>query len=180
MTLKNIYFLFFICLFSCQDDNENMNEIKTVPYVDLNKFMGDWYVIANIPTFLEKNATNAVESYKLNSKGEVETTFSFYKNSPEGEKKTYYPKGFIVDKKSNAVWKMQFLWPFKLTSLIIDLAVDYSYTVIGVPNRKYVWIMSRKPELSEKTYKSILEKLESIGYDLSKIKKLPQFWNDLK
>ena len=113
-------------------------------------------------------------------KGEVETTFSFYKNSPEGEKKTYYPKGFIVDKKSNAVWKMQFLWPFKLTSLIIDLANDYSYTVIGVPNRKYVWIMSRKPELSEKTYKSILENLESIGYDLSKIKKLPQSWNDLK
>ena len=64
-----------------------------------------------------------------------------------------------------------------MTSLIIDLADDYSYTVIGVPNLKYVWIMSRKPELSDETYKSILEKLQNFGFDLSKIKKIVQSWD---
>ena len=174
---KNLILTLFIVFFSCQDESRNMNKLKTVPYVDLEKFMGDWYVIANIPTFLEKNATNAIESYKLNSKGEVETTFSFYKDNPNGEKKEYHPKGFIIDKNSNAEWKMQFLWPFKMTSLIIDLADDYSYTVIGVPNLKYVWIMSRKPELSDETYKSILDKLQNFGFDLSKIKKIVQSWD---
>ncbi|MBT8115776.1 MAG: lipocalin family protein, partial [Arenicella sp.] len=50
--------------------------MKTVDYVDLQRFMGDWYVIANIPTFLEKDAYNAVESYALNESGEIETTFT--------------------------------------------------------------------------------------------------------
>ena len=72
---------------------------------------------------------------------------------------------------------MQFLWPFKMTSLIIDLADDYSHTVIGVPNRKYVWIMARKPTISDDLYKDILNKLKIGGYDVSKIKKLVQSWD---
>ena len=72
---------------------------------------------------------------------------------------------------------MQFLWPFKMTSLIIDLAEDYSYTVIGVPNKKYVWIMSREPYLNDKTYRDILDNLKDIGYNLSKIKIVTQDWD---
>ena len=50
------------------------------------------------------------------------------------------------------------LWPFKLPFLIIDLADDDSYTVIGVPNRKYIWIMARQPELSDNDYNNIIKK----------------------
>ena len=50
-------------------------EMDTVDYVDLDRFMGDWYVIANIPTFLEKGAHNAVETYELNDDGTIDTTF---------------------------------------------------------------------------------------------------------
>ena len=71
--------------------------MKTVDYVDIERFMGDWYVIANIPTFIEKGATNAIESYKLGNKGVIETTFTFYQDSPDGEKKVYRPKGFIYN-----------------------------------------------------------------------------------
>ena len=143
--------------------------MKTVDYVDLERYMGDWYVIANIPTFIEKNATNAVESYKLSSDGIIHTTFSFYKDSPEGEKKIYRPKGFVFNKESNAEWRMQFLWPFKMPFLIIELDEDYSYTVIGYPSKKYVWIMARDPQMEEKRYNLILDNLSKIGYDLSLI-----------
>ena len=88
-------------------------------------------MIANIPTFIEKRATNAVESYRLNEKGQVETTFTFYQDSPNGNKKVYNPVGFIHNTVTNAEWRMQFVWPFKLPFLIIDLASDYSHTVIG-------------------------------------------------
>ena len=161
-------------------DNQNLDkysEMKTVAHVDIERFMGDWYVIANIPTFIEKGATNAIESYKLGNNGTIETTFTFFKDSPSGKKKTYKPTGFIKNKETNAEWKMQFLWPFKMTSLIIDLADDYSHTVIGVPNRKYVWIMARKPTISNDIYKEILNKLKIDGYDVSKIKKLVQSWD---
>ena len=150
--------------------------MKTVPFVDIERFMGDWYVIANIPTFIEKRATNAMESYRLNNKGQIETTFTFYKDTPNGKKKVYNPIGFIYNKETNAEWRMQFIWPFKAHFLIIDLADDYSYTVIGVPSRKYVWVMARKPQLSDDTFLSITKKLVETGYDISKIQKVIQEW----
>ena len=174
---KIIYlFLFFVVLSCKKQNNISLNPLETVPHVDIEKFMGDWYVIANIPTIIEKNAFNAIENYKLNSRGEIETKFSFYKNSPNGNKKVYTPKGYIYNKETNAEWRMEFLWPIKLPFLIIDLAEDYSYTVIGYPNRKYVWIMSRNFELDEVTYGKILNNLELVGYDISKIKHVPQIW----
>ena len=88
----------------------------------------------------------------------------------------YTPKGFIYNTQTNAEWRMQFIWPFKLPFLIIDLADDYSYTVIGVPNRKYVWIMAREPQLSDETFSIITQKLAGIGYDISKIQKILQEW----
>ena len=71
---------------------------------------------------------------------------------------------------------MQFLWPFKMPFLIIDLDKDYSHTVIGYPSKKYVWIMSRNPQFDENIYNKILENLSNIGYDISLIKKVPQVW----
>ena len=84
--------------------------METVANVDIERFMGDWYVIANIPTFIEKGATNAIESYKLGANGRIETTFTFFKDSPNGEKKTYKPTGFIKNKETNAEWRICLLY----------------------------------------------------------------------
>ena len=157
-------------------DYSDAETMTTVSFVDIERFMGDWYVIANIPTFIEKGSTNAIESYRLNKNGEIETKFTFYQNTPNGNKKVYTPKGFIYNRKTNAEWRMQFIWPFKLPFFIIDLADDYSYTVIGVPSRKYVWIMAREPQLTDDTFKAIVQKLKGIGYDISQIQKILQDW----
>ena len=161
------------------DDNEENNfpKMKTVDYVDLERFMGDWYVIANIPTFIEKNATNAIESYSMTDNGKIKTVFTFFHESPTGEKKTYKPTGFIYNKETNAEWRMQFIWPFKMPFYIIDLDKKYSYTVIGIPSRKYVWIMARDSIMPEDVYDKIINNLELIGYNISKIKKVTQKWD---
>jgi len=172
-----LYFLVF--LISCNEPNDGFkkDKMKTVQYVDINKFMGDWYVIANIPTFIEKEATNAIESYSLDEEGNIATTFTFFKKSSPDKIIKYTPKGFIVNKKTNAEWRMQFLWPFKSKFLIIDLDKKYETTVIGHPSRNYVWIMARNPIIEDSKYISIVENLSSIGYDISKIKKVPQKWD---
>ena len=165
-----------LCLNNCDWNSGKMEKLKTVEYVDIERFMGDWYVISNIPTFIEKRATNAVENYRLNNNREIETTFSFYQDSPNGKRKEYNPKGYVYNTETNAEWRMQFIWPFKMPFLIIDLDTNYSYTVIGVPNRKYVWIMSRKSSLDSKTYNMIIDKLKDVGYDVKQIKKVTQEW----
>ena len=153
---------------------QTLKPIHTVEYVDLNRFMGDWYVIANIPTFIEKDAYNAIESYRLDDDGTVATTFRFNKGSLDGPLKEYHPRGFIRDKKSNAVWGMQFIWPFKAEYRIIFLSENYSRTVIGRSKRDYVWIMAREPAIPDEEYNAILAFLQEQGYDIKKLQKVPQ------
>ena len=152
---------------------QTMDPIHTVASVDLNRFMGDWYVIANIPTYIEKDAHNAVESYRLSDDGSIDTTFKFNKGGFDGPLKTYNPRGYIQDKESNAVWGMQFVWPFKAEYRIIFLDENYSKTVIGRTKRDYVWIMSREPVIPAEQYEIILEFLKEQGYDIGKIQKVP-------
>ena len=177
--LHSSFLYLLVTLISCNEPNKDFkkDEMKTVEYVDIDKFMGDWYVIANIPTFIEKEASNAIESYKLDKEGNIATTFTFFKKSSPDKIVKYTPKGFIINKKTNAEWRMQFLWPFKAKFLIIDLDENYETTVIGHPSRNYVWIMARNPIIEDSKYRSIIDNLLLIGYDISKIKKVPQKWN---
>jgi len=150
--------------------------IETVPRVDLERFMGDWYVIANIPTFIEKGAHNAVESYRLGSDGSIQTTFTFRQDGFDGPMKRYQPTGHVVDKDSNAIWGMQFIWPFKSDFRIVYLNDDYTQTVIGRDKRDYVWIMARRPEIPEADYRRIVDVLARQGYDVRQLQKVPQQW----
>lgn len=147
--------------------------METVSHVDLEGFMGDWYVIANIPTFIEKGAHNAVESYALNDDGSIATTFRFNQDAFDGPLKTYHPTGFVRDTSSNALWGMQFIWPFKADYRIVWLEPDNSITVIARAKRDYVWIMARQPEIAADKYEEIIAFIGKLGYDTSKIKKVP-------
>jgi apolipoprotein D and lipocalin family protein len=151
--------------------------IRTATTVNLERFMGDWYVIANIPTFIETNAYNAVESYRLAEDGTVPTTFTFREGGFEGPHKIYHPTGYILDTQSNAVWGMQFIWPFKADYRIVFLDESYSQTVIGRTARDYVWLMARTAEIPDSDYQRFLMLIAEEGYDVSKVRKVPQRWN---
>jgi apolipoprotein D and lipocalin family protein len=151
--------------------------IHTATAVDLERFMGDWYVIANIPTYIETNAYNAMESYRLAGDGTVATTFSFREGGFEGARKTYHPTGYIIDRHSNAVWGMQFIWPIRSDYRIIYVDDAYDQTIIGRIQRDYVWLMARTPQLSEVDYQRFLRLIAEQGYDVSKVRKVPQRWN---
>ncbi len=133
-------------------------------------------MIANIPTFLEKGAHNAVETYELNDDGTIATTFTFRDGSFDGKEKQYNPKGFVRDTGSNALWGMRFIWPIKADYRIVYLDDDYSQTIIGRQKRDFVWIMAREPEISDSDYETLLGIVESLGYDMSKVERVPQKW----
>lgn len=148
--------------------------ITSMDYVDIDRFMGKWYVIANIPTFIEKDAYNPTETYKLNDNGTIATTFQFNKGSFSGPLKTYHPTGFITDSTSNAIWGMRFIWPFKADFRILHVDDNYQYTIIGRIKRDYVWIMARSPQISEEEYNKLLTIVENAGYNMEDIVKAPQ------
>jgi apolipoprotein D and lipocalin family protein len=146
--------------------------ITVVPQVDLPRFMGDWYVIAHIPTFIEKNAYNAVERYDLRPDGTIATTFTFREGGFDGEPKRYTPTGFVRDA-THARWGMQFVWPIKAEFLIAYLDPGYTQTVIARSARDYVWIMARTPTIPEEDFQRHVERLRAWGYDTAKLRRVP-------
>ena len=151
-------------------------EMKTVDHVDIDRFMGPWYVIANIPTFLEKDAHNAVETYTLNDDGTIATHFTFRKGGFDGKVKEYNPKAFITDTETNALWGMRFVWPIKADYRIIYVDEDYTQTVIGRQSRDYVWITAKTPTIPEEDYDRLVDFIATFGYDMSKLQRVPQRW----
>lgn len=172
--MKLLILLVGIALFlvSC-----SKNQHPVVPYVDLPRFMGDWFVQGIIPNFKEKNAQNGIETYKLKEDGSIQVNYVFAdKGNPEKITKLQI-KGKVVDHESKARWKVQLFKPFWFSFLIIDLAPDYRYCVIGVPNRKYVWIMTRATTISAEDWDAIIIKLKLLGYKTEKIVAMPQVWD---
>ena len=150
--------------------------LAAVKRVDLGRFMGDWYVLANIPTFIEKGAHNARESYRLAADGTIDTTFSFRAGGFDGEPRRYTLRGFVLDRDSNAVWGMQFIWPIKADYRIAWLAPDYSVTLIAREKRDHLWIMARTPTITEAEYRALVDFAAVLGYDTTRIRRVPQRW----
>jgi len=148
--------------------------LRTVDQLDLSRFMGDWYVIASIATFIERGAHNAIESYELVSDKRVATTFRFNHGAFDGPLKTYTPTGFVREHPSNAIWGMQFIWPIKADYRVIYINHDYTHTVIGRNKRDFVWVMARTPTIPEAQYGKIVKLIADQGYDTSKLRRVPQ------
>ncbi len=171
---KKLSFFFSLCLLSACSQHE---KLSTVPHVDINKFMGDWYVIAAIPTLFEKGAHNAVESYRLNDNGSIATHFSYNKDALNGPLKVMTPTGYVKADTGNAVWGMQFIWPIKADYRIIYLEENnkgnYTHTIIGRNARDYVWIMSRSPQVDAAVYQNLVGIVKQAGYNVNELKRIP-------
>jgi len=147
--------------------------IQTVDRMDLERFMGAWYVLASIPTPFETAVYNGIETYRLAEDGTVATTFTFNKGGFDGPRKIYRARGFVRDAQAQTVWDMQFVWPFKAEYRVVYLDAGYAQAVIGRTKRDYVWIMAREPDIADADYARILKFLEAQGYDLGKLVKVP-------
>lgn len=155
-----------------------MPTIPPVAQVDLPRFMGEWYVIAHIPTRLERDAYDAVESYELRSDGRVQTTFRYRNKSFNAPIKTMRPIGTVQPGSQNAVWGMQFVWPFKAEYVVVYLSDDYSQTIVGRSARDYAWVMARTPTLADADYARNLQRLSVLGYDVSRVRRVSQSGGD--
>lgn len=148
--------------------------VPRAPEVDVPRFMGDWYVIAQIPTFIERKAFDSVERYALRDDGRIQTTFTYRKGSFDAPVKTMHPVGRVEKEGNGALWGMQFIWPIQAEYVISWLDADYQQTIVARSKRDYVWYMARTPQVSDSDYEAAMQRIASMGYDISKIRKVPQ------
>jgi apolipoprotein D and lipocalin family protein len=156
----------------------NDTPLPTAENVNIDLFMGRWYVHGYTPIIVDKNAHNAIEHYRLDADEKIQTTYQFRDGGFDGEIKTHTPVGWVHEKvASNAEWRMQFIWPFSADYIILHLDADYSETIVAHPSRKYAWIMLRDDTVSDADYDRLLSKLETAGYDTDIMQKLPHNWS---
>lgn len=143
--------------------------VETVPHVELARYVGTWYEIASFPQRFQKGCTGTVATYSIRPDGAIDVLNRCSRDSLAGKVTTAKGRARVVDATTNAKLKVSFFWPFWGDYWIIDLGRDYEFAVVGHPNRKYLWILSRTPSMGADVYRGILERLVAQGYDTSRL-----------
>lgn len=150
----------------------NLPPTQLAGNVDIQRYMGKWYLVGNIPHWVEKGAHNATETYTLAADGTIPTVFTFNKDAPDGPVKTITSTAYTTD--NPAILGVQFIWPIKAEYRIMYLNEDYSQVVVGRNKRDYAWIMARTPKIPDADFEKMKQILADEGYDISKLIKVPQ------
>jgi len=145
--------------------------VEVVPHVELEKYLGKWYEVAHLPAKFQEGCDETTATYTLLKDGSISVLNQSIKN---GKMKQAKGKAKVVDKNSNAKLKVTFFWPFYGDYWIMKLGNDYDYSVVGTPNRKYLWILSRTPQMNGKLYSQLIEYVKSKGFDVNKLIKTLQ------
>ena len=149
--------------------------LQPVARVDLPRYMGDWYVIANIPYFAEKGCVDSIESYALRPDGNIDNWFTCRKKSFSAPMKRKANALAVVDDPSkNSEWHVKFFKVISVKYVILDLDPGYQWAVVGHPSRNYGWVLARSKTLSDGVYQKALKILAAQGYDTNRFEKVPQ------
>jgi apolipoprotein D and lipocalin family protein len=153
---------------------DDKKPLETVDSVDLERYLGLWYEIASYPMFFQKNCTATTATYSLREDGLIKVINSCRKGSLDGKLKEAKGRAKVVDTETNAKLKVSFFGPFWGDYWIIDLDPDYQWAVVGGPKRKYLWILSRTPQMDPALYDEIVSRLPAMGYDPNALNRTQQ------
>ena len=152
----------------CVVHTDNMPPQSTVAQVDLERYMGQWYEIASLPNWFQKGCACTTAEYRLLD-DYVEVKNTCRDGSSQGKVREALGKAWVVDGSSGARLEVSFFWPFKGDYWIIALDPDYQWALVGHPQRKYLWILSRSPKMDAKLVEALLAQARSLGYPVDQI-----------
>lgn len=168
--------LLLLTMVSCATTTERLNlpPLQTVQSVDLPRYLGTWYEIANFPQSFQEGCTATTATYSLRDDGMIEVLNRCRKDSLDGAEDSAQGLARVPDPETSAKLEVSFFRPFWGAYWVIDLGPNYEYAVVGHPSRDYLWILSRTPQLDDATYQGILQRLKEKDYSLDRLVKTLQ------
>lgn len=142
--------------------------------IDLQRYMGRWYVIANIPYFPERGKVASYDEYALRKDGRIDNVYGFKKAFNKKEKQ-WKALATVVPNSGNTKWTIKFWGLLNADYQILEVAPDYSWALIGHPKREMGWVFSRDPNMADGQYELLLKKFAHYQYKISDFKRVPQF-----
>ena len=166
-TIQLIFFAIMIPFIGACNDKIDKTTVKTV---NIKRYMGKWYEIARFDHKFERGKVGVTANYSLNDDGTILVVNSGYNGTLNGELETATGKAKQPNSKHPGELKVSFFWIFYAQYNILELdQEEYSYALIGSSNDKYLWILSRTPQMPKKTLNMLLQKAKDRGYDTSKL-----------
>jgi apolipoprotein D and lipocalin family protein len=150
--------------------------LPTAAKVDLQRYMGVWHEIARLEHRFQKNCVGSSALYSLRDDGEV-TVINCCVDERDGSLREAKGRAWSVDPIDNSKLKVSFFWPFRGDYWIIELGENYQYSVVGSPNRQYLWILARDPLMDETVYNGIIERLRGQGFPVENLVRRPAVKN---
>ncbi len=141
--------------------------------VDLSRYAGRWYIIANIPYFAERGKVGSYFDVSF-PHGHVRDEYVGYARNFSAKPSHFVMRGYVVKGYGNAYWRESPIWPLYFDYLILYVDPDYRTALVGYPGKQYGWVLSRSPEMDSATYSSLLGRFAALGYDTAKFKRVPQ------
>lgn len=148
---------------------------SVVPELDIQRYLGKWYEIARYDHSFERGMIGVTAEYSMRDDGKIKVVNSGYKNGFKGNRSEAVGKAKIPDPVNEpAKLKVSFFWFFYGDYFVLDLDKDYQWALVGSSSDKYLWILSRSPQMPDLLYDELLDKLRKRGYDVSKLIKVEQ------
>jgi lipocalin len=151
----------------CQPEQEMKLNIETVKSLDLQRYLGKWYEIARFDHRFERGMVGVTATYSLLDDGKIKVINEGYKYAFEGKHNVAEGKAKLTAE--TGVLKVSFFWIFYAQYRVLELDENYQWAIVGGTSEKYLWILSRTPQLDDQTKGLILKKAEKRGYDTSKL-----------
>lgn len=143
---------------------------STIPSVDLARYAGEWHEIESFPSWFQRGCAATKATYTPLPDGKIRVINTCERN---GRPVSIEGTARVVPGSNNAKLKVRFFWPFEGDYWILDLDPSYRWAAVGHPNRKYLWILSRTPQLEPALLASIRSRLAAQGYDISRLRPTP-------
>ena len=160
-----------LLLAGCTDGDKP--PLALAPHVDLQRYTGRWYIIANIPYFAERGKVGSYFDVSF-SGAKVRDVYNGRNSNFDAPLRSFTMRGYVVQKTGNAFWRESPFWPVYLSYLILYVDQAYRTALVGYPGRAYGWVLSRSPDMDDLTYQGLLQHFSDDGYDISKFRRVPQ------
>jgi apolipoprotein D and lipocalin family protein len=146
---------------------------QTVPHVDLDRYAGTWYEIASFPHRFQRGCAATTATYEPRNDGRITVKNRCRADGLDGDVRGVDGVAWPVDD-TNARLKVRFFWPFRGDYWVLALDPEYQWSVVGHPEREYLWILSRTPQIDESLYEELVEKARKQGFDVSRLERTLQ------
>ena len=180
--MRNLLLLAALSLAACAtpmpEFEKDEQPLMAVDYLDVDRYMGRWYVVANIPYFAESGNLAPFVEYSRRTDVLIDDK---YTAREAFDQEPFVKDGMIeiTNPMSHSEGRITFLPPLWQDYAVLFLDQDYRYSIIGHPSREYCWLFAREPQISDEMYEAMIAVVRANGFDVSRILKIPQRPEDL-